>query len=124
MATVAAITDFKLPAKSAEDSYDFLSAWKANSPGPRRTIVHNTHANAYALRHEQWLYIAAKTGAVSQVPAWFDAANAYAPHSEPGELYDLGTDLGQHHNLHAAQPAKVAELRALLENVRAHGQVR
>jgi hypothetical protein len=58
------------------------------------------------------------------VPAWFDAANAYPPHTEPGELFDLGNDLGQHHNLHAAQPAKVAELQALLKSVRAHGQVR
>jgi arylsulfatase A len=124
MATVAAITDFKLPAKSAEDSYDFLSAWKANSPGPRRTIVHNTNANSYALRHDQWLLVAAKTGAVSKVPATFDQANHYSPHDQPGELFDLSRDLAQRDNLYAQQPEKVAELRALLETVRQRGQVR
>ena len=124
MATLAGITGFKLPAKSAEDSYDFLPVWKSGAPGPRDTIVHSTNAQGYALRHRQWLYVATKTGAVSRVPEGFDSANGYAPHSEPGELYDLAADLGQHHNLHAAQPAKVAELRAVLDQVRARGQVR
>ena len=47
----------------------------------------------YALRHEQWVLIAAKTGGVSQVPAWFDKENGYTKTEHPGELYDLGQDL-------------------------------
>jgi arylsulfatase A len=86
--------------------------------------VHNTNANGYALRHEQWLLVAAKTGAISKVPAWFDPANGYAANDQPGELYDLSADLGQHRNLYASEPAKVAELQKLLEQVRAKGQVR
>ena len=124
MATLASITGFKLPAGSAEDSHDLLPVFKSGAPSPRRTIVHNTNANGYALRHENWLYVAAKTGAISRVPEWFDPANHYAPHTEPGELYDLSRDLAQRDNLHAKQPEKVAELRALLETVRQRGQVR
>ena len=33
------------------------------APGPRRSIVHNTFADVYAIRHDQWVLIAAKSGA-------------------------------------------------------------
>ncbi len=124
MATLAAISGFKLPAGSAEDSHDLFAVFKSGAPSPRQTIVHNTNANGYALRHDQWLFVAAKTGAVSKVPAWFDPANNYPPHEQPGELYDLNRDLAQRENLYAKHPEKVAELRALLLDVRSHGQVR
>ncbi len=124
MATFAAATGAKLPAGAAEDSHDLLPVWKSRAPSPRRTVVHSTHPNGYALRHEQWLLVAAKTGAVSRVPPWFDAANNYAAHDQPGELYDLGKDLAQRDNLYAKLPAKVKELQALLGEVRAKGQVR
>jgi arylsulfatase A len=124
MATLAAVVGAPLPPGTAHDSHNQLEVWTKNAPGPRRTLVHNTNANGYALRHDQWLYIAAKTGAVSKVPAWFDPANRYAPHTEPGELYDLSVDLAQRDNLHAKNPAKVSELAALLAQVRAQGQIR
>jgi arylsulfatase A len=125
MATLAAAVDLPIPPGTAHDSHNLLPVWKSPATAsPRRTIVHNTNANGYALRHDQWLLVAAKTGAVSKVPAWFDPANGYMPHNQPGELYDLSRDLAQRQNLYAAQPAKVAELQALLAQVRAKGQVR
>ena len=124
MATLAAVTGFALPAGSAEDSHDLLAVFKSSAPSPRHTIVHNTNAGGYAVRHDQWLFVATKTGAVSKVPAWFDPANHYTAHSEPGELFDLSRDLAQHENLFATHPEKVAALRALLTAVRARGQVR
>ena len=125
MATLAAALGLTLPPDTAHDSHNLLPIWKAPATAsPRRTIVHNTNANGYALRHEQWLLVAAKTGAISKVPAWFDPANGYAANDQPGELYDLSADLGQHRNLYASEPAKVAELQKLLEQVRAKGQVR
>ena len=60
----------------------------------------------------------------SQVPAWFDAENGYRKNEQPGELYDLSTDLPQKQNLYAEQPEKVRELTDLLERIRAKGQVR
>lgn len=124
MATLAAVVGADLPANAAHDSYNLLPVWREGAASPRQTIVHNTMKGGYALRHKQWLLVAAKTGAVSQVPQWFDRENGYAANDQPGELYDLSRDLAEKHNLYAKQPEKVAELQKLLEEVRAKGQVR
>jgi arylsulfatase A len=123
-ATIAAIVGHSLPSGIAEDSYDMSDVWKQHSASPRRSIVHNTMADAYAVRHDHWLFVANKTGAHSKVPAWFDEENGYSKHEHPGELYDLRADLTQKHNLYASEPAKVKELTELLESIRANGQVR
>ena len=78
----------------------------------------------FALRHGGWVLIDAPTGAQSGVPPWFDEANGYAKNGFEGELYNLRTDLAQKDNRYGAEPAKVAELKALLAKVRAEGQVR
>lgn len=124
MATFAAITGYVLPKGTAEDSYDLLPVWRGRAGSPRRAIVHNTTANHYALRHEQWVLVAAKSGAVTRVPPWFDQENGYTAHDQPGELFDLGADPGQRKNLYAERPEKVAELTKVLEAIRAKGQVR
>jgi arylsulfatase A len=123
-ATLAAIVGHALPAGVASDSHDLLAVWKENAPSPRHSIVHNTMAGAYAMRHDDWVLIATKTGAHSKVPAWFDSENGYTEDDHPAELYNLRTDLAQQHNLYAAEPAKVKELTDLLNSVRAKGQVR
>jgi arylsulfatase A-like enzyme len=64
------------------------------------------------------------SGAHSKVPAWFDQENGYSKNEQPGELYNLRTDLAQKHNLYAAEPAKVQELNSLLGSIRNKGQVR
>jgi len=124
MATLAAAVGAPLPANTAHDSHNLLATWKDNAPSPRRTLIHNTMANAYAVRHDQWVLIAAKTGAHSPVPAWFNQENGYVAHDQPGELYNLAEDLAQKRNLYAENPAKVAELTQLLARVRQKGQVR
>ena len=123
-ATLAAVVGHSLPAGVAEDSHDLLAVLKQNAPSPRRSIVHNTFANAYAVRHDHWLLIANKTGAHSKVPAWFDLENGYVKNEHPGELYDLRADLAQKQNLYATEPAKVEELTDILASIRAKGQVR
>ncbi|MES2697384.1 MAG: sulfatase-like hydrolase/transferase [Verrucomicrobiota bacterium] len=124
MATLAAVTGAKLASGVAEDSYDQLPVWKSGAPSPRRSIVHNTVANGYAVRDGQWLFVATKTGAVTRVPPAFEKQQNYKPNPHPAELYDLSKDLGQRNNLYAEQPEKVKELQALLEAIRAKGQVR
>ena len=42
--------------------------------------------------------------------------------SQPVQLYDLAEDLGEVHNLAAAQPEKVAEMQALLEKLITDGR--
>jgi arylsulfatase A len=124
MATFAAVTGYRLPAGQAHDSHDLLAVWKSKAPSPRRSTVHNTNEGGYAMRRDNWLLVAAKTGAVTRVPPWFDQENKYPPNTQPGELYDLGQDLAQRNNLYGMQPEKVAELTALLAATRAKGEVR
>ena len=123
-ATLASIVGHALPTGVAEDSHNMSEVWKLNAPSPRRSIVHNTMAGAYAVRHDHWLLIANKTGAHSKVPAWFDEDNGYQKNDEPGELYDLQSDLAQRHNLYTKESSKVKELSTLLKSIRAQGQVR
>jgi len=123
-ATIAGIVGAEIPAGSAEDSYDQRALLEGKSPSARKTVVHNTNPDGYALRHDNWVLIAAKSGGVSAVPPWFDVANGYAKNTQPGELYNLQEDLGQKQNRYAEEPARVKQLSALLEQVRAHGQAR
>jgi arylsulfatase A len=123
-ATLAAIVGHTLGAGVAEDSYNMNDVWKQNAVSPRRSIVHNTMAGAYAVRHDHWLFIANKTGAHSKVPAWFNEEYGYTNNELPGELYDLHADLGQRRNLFAIETSKVKELTELLAAIQAKGQVR
>ena len=123
-ATIAAIVEADIPEDSGADSFNQLPFITGDSDSARDTLVHNTNANGYALRHGDWVLIAAKTGGVSKVPEWFDQANGYSTNTLPGELYNLRDDLSQHHNLYAEQPEKVQELSTRLEQIRARGQVR
>jgi len=123
-ATLAAIVGSDIPPNSADDSYNQLALFQGESKSARDTVVHNTNTNAYSLRHGDWVLIAAKTGAVSAVPSWFDEANGYKPNLQPGELYNLRKDLGQKNNLYQQEPEKVKELSGHLEVIRVKGQVR
>jgi arylsulfatase A len=124
MATMAAVTGFKLAAGQAEDSHDLLPVWQERRASPRRSMVHNTFADGYAVRSGSWVLVAAKTGAVTRVPPGYDQENGYKPNDQPGELYDLSRDLGQRNNLYAQEPQKVAALTKELAAIRAKGQVR
>jgi arylsulfatase A len=123
-ATIATAVGASIPAGSAEDSHDQTALLRGGETSARASLVHNTNEKGYAVRQGDWVLIDAPTGAVSKVPAWFDAENGYAKHDQPGELYNLREDPGQRRNLFAEQPAKVAELRAELQRIRTHGEVR
>jgi len=84
----------------------------------------HANVNAYAVRQDNWVLIANKTGAHSAVPARFDEQYGYVKNELPGELYDLSKDLAQKKNLYADNPGKVSELTALLGKIRCKGQVR
>jgi arylsulfatase A-like enzyme len=58
----------------------------------------------------------AASGDVSGEPDWFRAERGYSTDDQPGELYDLADDPSQRTNRYADRPAKVEELRTLLES--------
>lgn len=110
------------PAASAEDSIDQRACFTGTGPSCRDTLVHNTNADGYAIRHGDWVLIDAKSGGVTRVPPWFDEAHGYTAGDAPGELYDLRADPGQHRNRYADEPGRVADLRRRLQAIR-HGTV-
>ena len=114
-ATVAGIVGADIPAGSGEDSLDQRACFLGTGPSVRSTLIHNTNPKGYAIRHGDWVLIDAKTGGVSAVPEWFDEANGYAKNTQPGELYNLREDLSQKRNRYADEPARVAELKRLLD---------
>ncbi|MCA9170126.1 MAG: arylsulfatase [Planctomycetales bacterium] len=123
-ATLAALLNRPLEPGTAEDSYDQLPLWLGTGTGQRTTLVHNTNPKVYALRQAEWVLIDAPTGAISQVPQWFDTANGYQQHDQPGELYNLAVDPSQHDNRFADEPQRVEQMQAVLQELRAKGQVR
>lgn len=123
MATLAAASGCQLPPDAAVDSHDLLP-WltgKAAAP-PRTTLVHNTNAGRYAIRHGHWLLVDGTTGYTA--PRWppppeWNAKHRYEPDdAQPVELYDLKTDIGQRHNVAADHAATVAELLDRLRRTR------
>jgi arylsulfatase A len=127
MATCAAVAGVELPPDTAHDSFNQLPVFQGGKKGPRRSIVHNTHLGLYAVREDNWILIAVESGWHAPAPPWYyqwEAENGYAADSHPGELYDLSRDLPQKHNLYGERPGKVKDLTALLDRIRARGQVR
>ena len=121
MATLAAAVGSELPHDAASDSHDFFPwlSGRAAAP-PRTTLVHNTNAGRYAIRHGEWLFVDGPTGVMepkqrSAPTAWLEKHGYPAEDGQPVELYDMKNDAGQRHNVAADHPEKVAELRALLD---------
>jgi arylsulfatase A len=124
MATLAAAVGYDLPPDAAVDSYDLLP-WLTGRTAlpPRTTLVHNTSPGRYAIRHGDWLLVDGETGVMEpkkRAPptAWVEKHGYPPDDDQPVELYDLEHDVGQRHNLAAARPEKVAELRVLLQQSR------
>ncbi len=117
-ATLAELVGAKIPAGEAADSLNQWPLISGQGPTARQTLVHNTFAKGYAIRHHQWLLIQAKSGAVTKVPDWYQKANGYTRNTLDGELYDLSQDLGQQSNLYQQQPQRVREMSQLLESIR------
>ena len=79
MATVASIVDYKLPNKTAVDSYNLLPVLKGedyNKP-LREATVQNTFADRYALRQGDWVYLNTYSGEHSKTPSWFNEKTGY-----------------------------------------------
>ena len=124
MATIAAVVGYNLPPDAADDSHNQLGLFKGHSASTRKSLVHNTKKNHYAIRKDNYVLIDAKSGHVSGVPQWFDQTNNYQKNIHPAALYDLRKDIAQRHNLYDQNPQKVHELKTLLKNIQEHGEVR
>jgi arylsulfatase A-like enzyme len=112
LATFAALTGQKLPSDAGPDSFNVLPAW-LGAPGAKgrdQLVLQNNGQSPLALRQSDWMLI--QKGAGQQQAAKPKKKKADSPASE---LYNLKADPTQTNNLAAANPAKAAELEALLE---------
>lgn len=120
MATVAAITETKLPNNVAEDSYNILPALLGGSKPVRQYTLHQTMSLALAIRKGQWKYLDHKgSGGNNYNRGGEWGMKQFAlPEKAPsafGQLYDLETDPGETTNLYLEKPEIVAELKSKLE---------
>lgn len=123
MATFAALVGYVLPDDAALDSHDFLPLLTGkNASPPRRSHVHNTKKDHYAVRDGNWLLIDAETGYVSARDKAWEQRHGYSQgEREPVELYDMENDPGQRTNRASSHPEMVSKLRGLLMKIRADG---
>lgn len=121
-ATLAAMLEFDLPAGAAEDSYDLLPLLRGETEMVRSTLVHNTRANQYAIRHHDWLLVDVKNGYVSKRNTAWETKHDYPTDDKnPVELYNLKADIGQRKNLANDYPDKVDQLKTTLSAIREKG---
>ena len=123
MATIAAITGANLPAQAAPDSYNFLPVAEGASllTPLREATVHNTYADIWGLRQDQWLYIDGPTGGHRKMPDSFMNLRGYEEFESDVLLFDLKQDPGQRVNLSEKYPDRVKAMASLLERYRTQG---
>ena len=103
VATAAALTGQKLPAGAAIDSVNVLPSLlgEPGSKGREQLVLQNNNQAPLGLRAGAWKLVEKRGG--------------------KEELYDLSKDLPETHDMAADNPAKLAELKALLAAERAKG---
>ena len=119
MATFASATGFDLPNDAAEDSHDLLPLLRGQRDSIRTALVHNTFVSKFAVRSDDYLLVDATDGYSSGRNSGWEARHSYpADDNQPAELYHLGEDPGQRHNLATSHPEKVTALREILNRIR------
>ena len=120
MATCAEIVGVKLPANAGEDSVSFLPTLLGRSDvPPRSAVVHHSSNGSFAIREGTWkLALCPGSGGWSAPRPGRDDTSALPL----VQLFDIGKDVGEQHNLQGEQPEVVARLTAILEKFVADGR--
>lgn len=111
-ASLAALTGQPLQPGEAPDSQDQLAAWLGQSKQGRAQMLEE--AFTLAVRSGNWKYIRPVTKAP---PAWFANKNIPSGLERFPQLYNLGSDVNEQHNLADREPAKLRELQAALDRI-------
>jgi arylsulfatase A-like enzyme len=119
-ATFAALVGETVPAGQCIDSQNMLPALLGKSAVGRAEFVAHVGGTKgpFALRVGQWKYITRGGGndGYGRGKAARETARKNPP--APPQLYDLSSDLGETKNLAEAQPDRVREMQARLEQIR------
>ena len=100
IATLADIWGTALPPEAGEDSFSFLPLLKGSQQPTRDHAVSCAAAGTPSLRLGQWKYIA----------------------TQPAQLYDLATDLGETKNLATTEAVRLEAMKTQLEKLIAAGR--
>ncbi len=120
LATCAELLGTPLPPHAGEDSVSLLPALLGTDRAPlREAVVHHSIHGLFSIRQGPW-----KLALCPGSGGWGTPLDAAARGTGLPEvqLYDLAADPAEANNLHAAHPAVVARLRALLDRYVAEGR--
>jgi len=117
LATFASLTGQALGAGEGPDSVDMLPALVGESKLGRAELVEQ--AAALSLRKGPRKYIEPKQG-----PKFYLATRTETGLDPDGQLFDLGSDLGETNNLAPQQPAATTDFHDHLERIRAAARTR
>ncbi len=119
IATCAAIVGSKLPDNAAEDSVNILPVFlgKAGGKPVREYTLHQTINLSLAIRQGPWKYLdhRGSGGNNYEKGEMMPYALPDTEPNAPGQLYNLETDPGETINLYFREPARVKNLKALLD---------
>ena len=113
LATFAEILGEELPARAGEDSFSLLPLLKGNDTPVRETSVSCSIRGVPSVRKGDWKYIPAPGSG-----GWGKGGDPSQPH----QLYNLANDLKESNNLASDEPARIAQLQALLETLITNGR--
>ncbi len=129
MATFAALTGAKIPAKDAEDSVNMLPALLGEDKEKpiRKYTLHQTISLALAIRRGPWKYLDHKGSGGNNYgrPGTWGMKQYALPEKAPdapGQLYNLESDPGETNNLYFKNPEIVRELKGKLEQFKKSGR--
>ena len=113
MRTFADVLGAELPDSAGEDSFSLMPLLKGGDQPIREHAVSTSISGTPAVRLGAWKYIPAPGSG-----GWSKGADQ----SQPVQLYDLATDIGESKNLAAQHPERVEAMKALLEKLITRGR--
>ena len=113
LATLADVLDTELGEDQGVDSFSLLPLLQGAKAPVRQHAVSASSQGLPAVRLGAWKYIPGPGSG-----GWGKGGDQ----SQPVQLYDLATDVGESNNLAARQPERVAELAELLEQLIVQGR--
>jgi len=109
LATMAGLTNQKYDVASASDSQNQLKSWLGADTKGRTHLIEQS--GTLSIVQGNWKYIKPNKG-----PAYNPKIDIEYGNDEAEQLYDLSRDPFERYNLSASVPAKLNELKGLLQN--------
>jgi arylsulfatase A-like enzyme len=109
LATMAGLTNQKYDIASASDSQNHLKTWLGTDTKGRAYVIEQSAT--LGIVQGNWKYIRPNKG-----PAYNPAIDIEYGNDEADQLYDLGRDPLERYNFAKSTPAKLNELKSLLQN--------